>query len=81
MYNNNIRTPKLSKYILQKPLKMSLSENEVIASLMKNANYIEQITNEMIPDDTLDLLKGTRKGKSDVKTLDHIVGVSDLQSL
>ena len=48
---------------------------------MKNANYIDQITNEMIPDDTLDLLEGTRKGKSDVKTRDHIVGVSDLQSI
>ena len=34
----------------------------------------------MMPDDTLDLLKGTRKGKSDVKQLDHIVGVSDLKS-
>ena len=48
---------------------------------MKNTNFIEQITNEMIPDDTLDLLKGTRKGKSGVKTMDHIVGVSDLQSI
>ena len=34
----------------------------------------------MLPDDTLDLLKGTRKGKNEVKNLDHIVGISDLQS-
>ena len=48
---------------------------------MKNSNYVDQITSEMIPDDTLDLLKGTRKGKSDVKALDHIVGVSDLATI
>ena len=34
----------------------------------------------MLPDDTLDLLKGTRRGKSEVKGLDHIVGISDLAS-
>lgn len=45
---------------------------------MRNANYVDQVTSEMIPDDTLDLLKGTRKGKNEIKTLDHIVGVSDL---
>ena len=33
-----------------------------------------------LPDDTLDLLKGTRKGKPFIKNLDHIVGVSDLQT-
>lgn len=32
----------------------------------------------MLPDDTLDLLKGTRKGKNEIKDLDHIVGVSNL---
>ena len=41
---------------------------------------MEQITTEMVPDDTLDLLKGTRRGKSEVKQLDHIVGISDLLS-
>ena len=60
---------------------MQFTENDLIASLMKNTNYVDSITSEMIPDDTLDLLKGTRKGKSDVKTLDHIVGVSDLSAV
>ncbi len=59
---------------------MSLTENDLIASLLRSPTYLSQITEEMLPDDTLDLLNGTRKGKSDVKQLDHIVGISDLQS-
>ena len=46
---------------------MALNENDLIASLLRNQTYLSQITEEMLPDDTLDLLKGTRKGKSDVK--------------
>ena len=48
---------------------------------MRNVNYVDSITSEIIPDDTMDLLKGTRKGKNDVKSLDHIIGVSDLQAI
>ena len=55
-----------------------LTENDLIASLLKSEAYVSQATEDMIPDDTLDLLKGTRKGKSDVKDMDHIVGVSNL---
>ena len=57
---------------------MNLSENDLITSLLRSQAYLEEVTEEMIPDDTMDLLKGTRKGKSNVKELDHIVGVSDL---
>ena len=57
---------------------MNLGENDLIASLLRSQTYLEHVTEEMLPDDTLELLKGTRKGKSDIKTLDHIVGVSDL---
>ena len=56
----------------------AFTENDLIASLLKNEAYISQINEEMHPDDTLDLLKGTRKGKSDVKDMAHIVGVSNL---
>ena len=56
----------------------TLSEIDLIASLLKNEAYVSQITEEMLPDDTLDLLKGTRKGKNEIKDMDHIVGVSNL---
>lgn len=56
----------------------TLSEIDLIASLLKNETYVSQITDEMLPDDTLDLLKGTRKGKNEIKDMDHIVGVSNL---
>ena len=56
----------------------TLSEIDLIASLLKNEAYVGQITDEMLPDDTLDLLKGTRKGKNEIKDMDHIVGVSNL---
>ena len=60
---------------------MTIDEKDLIASLLRGQNYLEQITEELCPDDTLDLLNGTRKGKSTtVKDLDHIVGVSDLQT-
>ena len=41
---------------------------------------MEEVTREMLPDDTMDILNGTRKGKSDVKTLEHIMGVSDINT-
>lgn len=56
----------------------TLNEIDLIASLLKNEAYVSQITDEMLPDDTLDLLKGTRKGKNEIKDMDHIVGVSNL---
>lgn len=34
----------------------------------------------MTYDDTLDLLGGTRKAKPGIKEMDHIVGISDLES-
>ena len=58
---------------------MSLTLDDLVASMMRNATYIEQATQELIPDDTMDLLKGTRKGKSDVKQMSHILGVSEVQ--
>ena len=57
-----------------------LTEHDLIASLMRNQVYMEEVTREMLPDDTMDILNGTRKGKSDVKTLDHIMGVSDINT-
>jgi len=60
---------------------MSLTESDLISSLLTSPSYIEQITSEMLPDDTADLLvKSGRKGKSDVKHLEHIVGISDLMT-
>ena len=59
---------------------MFLNENDLISSLLRSQPYVEEIIEELHPDDTLDLLKGTRKGKSEVKEMDHIVGVSNLQT-
>ena len=56
----------------------TLNESDLFASLLRQEHYLEQITEEMIPDDTLDLLKGTRKGKNEIKDREHIVGVSNL---
>lgn len=50
----------------------NLNENDLIASLLRSHPFIEMATEEMLPDDTLDILRGTRRGKSDVQTLDHI---------
>ena len=59
---------------------MALSENDLIASLLRTPAYVEAIEDEMIPDDTNDLMKGSRKGKAEVKFYDHIMGVSELQT-
>ena len=56
----------------------TLNEIDLIASLLKSEAYVSQVTEEMLPDDTLELLKGTRKGKNEIKDMDHIVGVSNL---
>ena len=55
-----------------------LTEVDLIQSLLRHQTYLEEITEEMTFDDTLDLLGGTRKAKPEVKDMDHIVGVSDL---
>ena len=59
---------------------MTLSEQDLIASMMRSQAYVESIEEELLPDDTLDLLKGTRRGKHSIKNFDHIVGISDLQT-
>ena len=41
---------------------------------------MEAIEDEMLPDDTNDMLNGSRKGKHEVKYYDHIMGVSELQT-
>ena len=58
---------------------MIADEKDLIASLLRSQNFLEQITEEFCPDDTLEMLQGTRKGKNTTfKDLDHIVGASDL---
>ena len=59
---------------------MTLGEQELVASMLRSKAYIETIEEELLPDDTLDLLQGTRKGKHSIKNFDHIVGISDLQT-
>ena len=58
----------------------SLNETDLIASLLKHQSYLEEISEEMTYDDTLDLVGGSRRGKPGIKNMDHIVGVSDLAS-
>lgn len=58
----------------------TLTEVDLISSLLHHQTYLEEITEEMNYDDTLDLLGGTRKAKPGIKDMDHIVGVSDLIS-
>ena len=58
----------------------TLNEKDVVSAMMRQPTYLDEITEEMIPDDSFDLVWGTRKGKSEVKNFDHIVGVSDLNS-
>ena len=58
----------------------SLNETDLIASLLRHQNYLEEIAEEMHYDDTLDLIGGSRRGKPGIKDMDHIVGVSDLVS-
>ena len=59
---------------------MALSENDLVASLLKSPAYVEAIEEEMLPDDTMDMLQGSRRGKNEVKFYDHILGVSELQT-
>jgi len=58
----------------------STNETDLIVSLLRHQTYLEEITEEMTYDDTLDLLGGSRKAKPGIKNMDHIVGVSDLVS-
>ena len=60
---------------------MIIDEKDLIASLLRGQNYLEEVTEELFPDDTNDLMQGTRKGKNTtVKDLDHLVGVSDIKA-
>ena len=57
---------------------MVLTEADLIRSLLMQPLYLSSITQEMIPDDTNDLLvMHGRKGKSVEKNLNRIVGTSD----
>ena len=57
-----------------------LTEADLISSMLSKESYLDEITEEMTYDDTLDLLGGSRKAKPGIKDMDHIVGVSDLLS-
>ena len=58
-----------------------IDEKDLITSLLRGQNYLEEVTEELFPDDTKDLMKGSRKGKNTtVKDLEHIVGVSDIKA-
>ena len=59
---------------------MVLSETELVGSLLCSQSYLDTITGELLPDDTMDLCNGSRKGKSEVKYYDHIEGVSNIHS-
>ena len=57
---------------------MVLSETDLIRSLLMQPLYLANITQELIPDDTNDLLVlHGRKGKSLEKGMHRIVGTSD----
>ena len=57
---------------------MVLSEADLIRSLLVQPIYLNNITQELIPDDTNELLVVSgRKGKSLEKNLNRIVGTSD----
>ena len=57
---------------------MVLSEADLIRSLLVQPLYLNNITQELIPDDTNELLVVSgRKGKSLEKNLNRIVGTSD----
>ena len=57
---------------------MVLTEVDLIKSLLMQPLYMNNITQEMIPDDTCDLLvMHGRKGKSVEKGMSRIVGTSD----
>ena len=57
---------------------MSLGLEDLIASMMRNPSYVEQACQEIHPDDTMALLQGARKGKSDIKEMVHILGPSEV---
>ena len=57
---------------------MALTQQDLIASLLKDQAYVSQLLEEMLPDDTNDLLQGSRKGKSEVGKLDHLLGQSEI---
>ena len=56
---------------------MSLNSQDLINSLVKDPVYVQQTLDEILPDDTNELLNGSRKGKSEVSQLDHLKGQSD----
>ena len=53
---------------------MALTSLDVVNSLFKDPSYVNTVLEEMLPDDTMELLQGTRKGKSEVSRLDHLKG-------
>ena len=57
-----------------------LNETDLIAAIMRNQNYLDQIKEEIAPDDTMDLLQGSRKGKNEIKDRAHIQGVSNMKT-
>ena len=57
---------------------MVLTEADLVKSLLMQPLYINSVAQEMIPDDTSELLvQHGRKGKSMEKGLNRIVGTSD----
>ena len=60
---------------------MMIDEKDLIASLLRGQNYLEEVTEELCPDDTNEMMHFSRKGKNTtVKDLDHLVGVSDIKA-
>lgn len=57
---------------------MSLGLDDLIASILRNPSYVEQVYQEIHPDDTMALLQGARKGKSEFKEMYHILGPSEV---
>ena len=56
---------------------MTLTQTDLIESLLKDEQYMKHAVGEMLPDDTLDLLNGTRKRKGSMGELEHLVGHSN----
>ena len=59
---------------------MNWTEGDLIQSLMKKPQYVEEILAEMLPDDTKWLLGGTRKGKSKDINMDKLMGGSNVDA-
>ena len=58
---------------------MSLTESDLIASLLQSKPYMDKVCEEIpAPDDGDEIFKGMRKGKSDLNDMDHIIGVSNM---